>query len=48
MPEPSSVRSLITLLLILIKLYRVLKKVEENPDNRGMTFSSKVVEQLIF
>jgi hypothetical protein len=39
---------LTTLLLILIKLYRVLKKVEENPDNRGKTFSGKVVEQLIF
>lgn len=39
---------LTTLLLILIKLYRILKKVEENRDNRGKTFSSKVVEQLIF
>jgi uncharacterized protein with ParB-like and HNH nuclease domain len=39
---------LTTLLLILIKLYRVLKKVEENPANQGKTFSSKVVAQLIF
>lgn len=39
---------LTTLLLILIKLYRILRKVEENPDNRGRTFSAKVVEQLIF
>ena len=39
---------LTTLLLILIKLYRVLKKVEENPANQGKTFSSKVVSQLIF
>jgi uncharacterized protein with ParB-like and HNH nuclease domain len=39
---------LTTLLLMLIKLYRLLKKVEENPDNRGKTFSGKVVEQLIF
>lgn len=39
---------LTTFLLILIKLYRILKKVEENPANQGMTFSSKVVAQLIF
>lgn len=39
---------LTTFLLILIKLYRVLKKVEENVKNGGKTFSSKVVEQLIF
>jgi uncharacterized protein with ParB-like and HNH nuclease domain len=39
---------LTTLLLILIKLYRVLKKVEETPGNAGKTFSSRVVEQLIF
>lgn len=39
---------LTTFLLILIKLYRVLKKVEENPANQGKTFSSKVVAQLIF
>ena len=39
---------LTTLLLILIKLYRLLKKVEEDPANLGKTFSSKVVEQLIF
>lgn len=39
---------LTTLLLILIKLYRVLKTLEEDPANRGKTFSSTVVEQLIF
>lgn len=39
---------LTTLLLILIKLYRILKNVEDNPENKGKTFSSKVVEQLIF
>ena len=39
---------LTTLLLMLIKFYRLLKKIEDNPDNRGKTFSSKVVEQLIF
>lgn len=39
---------LTTLLLILIKLYRVLKTVEENPGNRGKTFASSAVEQLIF
>lgn len=39
---------LTTLLLILIKLYRMLKKVEENQASQGKTFSSKVVEQLIF
>jgi uncharacterized protein with ParB-like and HNH nuclease domain len=39
---------LTTLLLILIKLYRVLKTVESDDANRGKTFSSKVVEQLIF
>jgi uncharacterized protein with ParB-like and HNH nuclease domain len=39
---------LTTLLLILIKLYRILKNIEEDPTNRGKTFSSKVVEQLIF
>lgn len=39
---------LTTLLLILIKLYRVLKRLEEDPANHGKTFSSKVVEQLIF
>lgn len=39
---------LTTLLLILIKLYCLLKRVEENPDNRGKTFSGKVVGQLIF
>ena len=39
---------LTTLLLILIKLYQLLKKVEENPDNRGKTFGSAVIEQFIF
>jgi len=39
---------LTTLLLILIKLYRILKSVEEDPANKGKTFNSKVVEQLIF
>lgn len=39
---------LTTLLLVLIKLYRLLKKVEKDPGNSGKTFSSKVVEQLIF
>jgi uncharacterized protein with ParB-like and HNH nuclease domain len=39
---------LTTLLLILIKLYHVLKTIEQDPTNHGKTFSSKVVEQLIF
>lgn len=39
---------LTTLLLILIKLYHVLKTIEQDPANHGKTFSSKVVEQLIF
>lgn len=39
---------LTTLLLILIKLYLVLKNVEENPENKGKTFGSKVIEQFIF
>jgi uncharacterized protein with ParB-like and HNH nuclease domain len=39
---------LTTLLLILIKLYNVLKSAEAFPENKGKTFSSKVVEQLIF
>lgn len=39
---------LTTLLLILIKLYRVLKTVEEDPANRGRTFSSDAVRNLIF
>lgn len=39
---------LTTLLLILIKLYRILKSVEEDLANKRKTFSSKVVEQLIF
>lgn len=39
---------LTTLLLILIKFYLILKAAEALPENRGKTFSSKVVEQLIF
>lgn len=39
---------LTTLLLILIKLYNILKAAETIPENKGKTFSSKVVEQLIF
>lgn len=39
---------LTTLLLILIKLCHLLKKAEENPGNRGKTFNSSKVEQLIF
>ncbi len=38
---------LTTLLLMLIKLYHILKAVEANPESSGKTFSSKVVEQLI-
>jgi len=39
---------LTTLLLILIKFYHILKAAEAIPENKGKTFSSKVVEQLIF
>lgn len=39
---------LTTLLLILIKFYHILKAAETNPENKGKTFASKVVEQLIF
>ena len=39
---------LTTLLLILIKLYHILQKIEALPDTKGKTFASKVVEQLIF
>ena len=39
---------LTTLLLVLIKIYHILKNVEQNPAHRNRTFSSKVVEQLIF
>lgn len=39
---------LTTLLLILIKFYHILKTAEAIPGNKGKTFSSKVVEQLIF
>lgn len=38
---------LTTLLLIFIKLYRILKKVEQDPAKERKTFSSKVLEQLI-
>lgn len=39
---------LTTLLLIFIKLYRILKKVEQGSAKEHKTFSSKVLEQLIF
>jgi uncharacterized protein with ParB-like and HNH nuclease domain len=39
---------LTSLLLILIKFYQILKAAESIPENKGKTFSSKVVEQLIF
>ena len=39
---------LTTFLLMLIKFYHILKAVEVNADIRGKTFSSKVIEQLIF
>lgn len=39
---------LTTLLLIFIKLFRILKNVEQNPANERRTFSSKVLEQLVF
>jgi uncharacterized protein with ParB-like and HNH nuclease domain len=39
---------LTTLLLILIKLYHIPKAAERSPENKGKTFSSKVIEQLIF
>ena len=39
---------LTTFLLILIKIYHILKAAEAIPENKGKTFSSKVVEQLIF
>lgn len=39
---------LTTLLLILIRLYQILKTVELDPASKGKTFSSKVIEQLIF
>lgn len=37
-----------TLPLIFIKLYRILKSSEDSPVNKGKTFSSKVLEQLVF
>lgn len=39
---------LTTLLLILIKLFRLLQSIEKDPGNRGKTFSANVVELLIF
>lgn len=39
---------LTTFLLVLIKLHQILRTAEEDPGNRGKTFSSKIVEQLIF
>src|SRR4051812_6423086 len=39
---------LTTILLMLIKLYHILRKVEENPETKGMTFSSLALEALIF
>ena len=39
---------LTTILLMLIKLYRLLKKIEADVANIGKTFSSKVIAQLIF
>lgn len=39
---------LTTFLLIFIKLYRLLQKVEEDPENRGKTFASGVLGQLVF
>jgi len=39
---------LTTLLLILIKLYRILKEVEQNPESKGKTNSSDRLGQLIF
>ena len=38
---------LTTLLLMLIKLYRILKRIEQQPT-QAKTFNSKVIEQLIF
>lgn len=39
---------LTTLLLMLIKLHKVLKEVEKDSSLRGKTFSSKIIEQLIY
>ncbi len=39
---------LTTLLLVLIKLYQVLKAIEMDPVNKGKTFSSQKLEELIF
>src|SRR5687767_12778717 len=39
---------LTTLLLILIKLYQIIKTIEQDSGNAGRTFSSRVIEQLIF
>lgn len=37
-----------TLLLVLIKLYQMLKKVEDSPENKGKTFASSTLGKLIF
>ena len=39
---------LTTFLLILIKFYRLLKSLETNESNRGKTFSTQTVKQMIF
>ena len=39
---------LTTLLLILIKLYRILQEVDANPELRGKTFTSGALRPLIF
>lgn len=39
---------LTTFLLVLIKLHTILKDVENDPGNAGKTFSSKVLEKLIY
>lgn len=39
---------LTTILLILIKFYRLLESLETNEANRGKTFSSQTVKQMIF
>ena len=39
---------LTTLLLMLIKLYRILQEVEEKPESRGKTFTPAALQTLIF
>ena len=39
---------LTTVLLILMKFYLLLKELESNPENQGKTFSSSVIQKLIF